>query len=280
MSLDAIRWALEQPVDKSSAKFVLVAMADCVNAEGGDMVCWPSTQHIAETTSQDRKTVLDGIKRLRDAGFIEDTGARRGLTGQVHVYRLKSPENGPVKQGAEPGQGATTATPKSTENGTGPENGTVPDFPSKGPVFPYEESRFSLETVPKTGHGTRNGTSKGIRKEPGSDARAPSIPGVPDGLLNDWLAVRKAKKAGPLTETAIAGLVREADKAGITAEQAITFCCEAGWQGFNAGWYSERQGKGQGKGAPGAGLNKQEALEASNREVARRWAERNTDATA
>jgi hypothetical protein len=66
---------------------------------------------------------------------------------------------------------------------------------------------------------------------------------IPPALLADFLAVRKAKRAGPLTATAIAGLQREADKAGITLEAAVTACCEFGWQGFNAGWYADRAPK-------------------------------------
>lgn len=64
--------------------------------------------------------------------------------------------------------------------------------------------------------------------------------GIPADLLADYMALRKAKKAGPLTKTAIAGLQREADKAGISLEAAVTACCEYGWQGFNASWYAER----------------------------------------
>lgn len=68
----------------------------------------------------------------------------------------------------------------------------------------------------------------------------PVLEGVSTELLADYLQVRKAKKAGPLTDTAIAGLQREAGKAGITLAQAVTACVEFGWQGFNAGWYAER----------------------------------------
>ena len=78
-------------------------------------------------------------------------------------------------------------------------------------------------------------------------APAPAIPGVPPELLNDWLAVRKAKRAGPLTPTAIAALHREAAKVGLSACEAVQFCCEASWQGFNAGWYAERQAKAKPK---------------------------------
>ena len=45
MSYEAVSWAMAQQVGKSSTKFVLVAMAHCVNAESGDMVCWPSAKH-------------------------------------------------------------------------------------------------------------------------------------------------------------------------------------------------------------------------------------------
>ena len=62
---------------------------------------------------------------------------------------------------------------------------------------------------------------------------------MPESLWTDFQSVRKAKKA-PLTDTALDGIKREADKAGVTLEQALTVCCEAGWQGFQADWYANR----------------------------------------
>lgn len=59
--------------------------------------------------------------------------------------------------------------------------------------------------------------------------------GIPDSLIHDFAAVRKAKRA-PITATAINGIKREAAKAGMTLEQAITICVERNWQGFNAEW--------------------------------------------
>lgn len=92
--------------------------------------------------------------------------------------------------------------------------------------------------------GAREREEKEIEKEEKKPrvraAATTSIEGVPDTLLADYLALRKAKKAGPLTDTAIAGLRREGGKAGLTLSQTITACVEFGWQGFNAGWYAER----------------------------------------
>lgn len=65
------------------------------------------------------------------------------------------------------------------------------------------------------------------------------IPPIPTELLSDYLKVRKAKKAGDLTETAFNGIEREAVAAGITVIQAIQVCCERGWVGFKAEWIAK-----------------------------------------
>jgi len=59
--------------------------------------------------------------------------------------------------------------------------------------------------------------------------------GVNPDVWNDFMALRKAKKAA-VTLTAIAGLQREADKANMTLEQVMSMCCERGWAGFKADW--------------------------------------------
>lgn len=65
--------------------------------------------------------------------------------------------------------------------------------------------------------------------------------GVNERSARDWLHVRKAKRA-PLTQTALDGVRREADKAGLTLDQAIVICAERGWQSFNASWLADKSG--------------------------------------
>lgn len=65
---------------------------------------------------------------------------------------------------------------------------------------------------------------------------------VAEPVWQDFQRLRAQKRA-PLTDTALAGLRREADKAGIGLGDALAYCCEQGWQGFNAGWYADRTGK-------------------------------------
>jgi uncharacterized protein YdaU (DUF1376 family) len=73
-------------------------------------------------------------------------------------------------------------------------------------------------------------------QEPNKKTRAPSFDGlaylvglgVDEKVGRDWLAHRKTKKAAA-TETAIAGIAREADKAGVPLGVALEACCARGW---------------------------------------------------
>jgi hypothetical protein len=69
------------------------------------------------------------------------------------------------------------------------------------------------------------------------------IPPICDSLLQDFLKLRKAKRAGDLTETAFKAIEKEATKANITTEQAIEMCCLRGWVGFNSSWVPEANDK-------------------------------------
>lgn len=123
MSVEAISAALSMRIERSSTKFVLVAMANCADL---NMVCWPSMAYLCQATCQDRKTVLENIKRLKAAGLISDTEQRKGRTAQVAVYRLNVTENGTVK---------------ASQKRDSTENGTIPKTDTKGPVFPRKASQ-------------------------------------------------------------------------------------------------------------------------------------------
>jgi hypothetical protein len=63
--------------------------------------------------------------------------------------------------------------------------------------------------------------------------------GSPEGVSlevwQDFVKQRKAKKAA-ITETAIKGIQREANKAGITLNAELQEICARGWTGFKAEW--------------------------------------------
>jgi uncharacterized protein YdaU (DUF1376 family) len=59
---------------------------------------------------------------------------------------------------------------------------------------------------------------------------------VSQQVWDDWMTVRKEKKAKTLTETGWDQFVKQVEKAGWSIEQAISHCCLKQWVGFEAAW--------------------------------------------
>lgn len=93
MSWETQSWAAKQRPGSASAKLVLLGLASCADA---NHCAFPSVQWLCDFSDLNRKTVISAIQRLEDGMFplIEDTGERRGRTGQVKVYRLAVNEGG------------------------------------------------------------------------------------------------------------------------------------------------------------------------------------------
>ena len=185
----------------------------------------PTREEIRERTGMALPKISTATSELERLGWLTKVG--NGGRSQATRYRVHVPVT--VTE-----QGTVTEQESIPKSVTVTEQETVTEPGRNG-------SRTGNETLTDSGRGKEQTIqTRTDKREKRASAPAPSIPGIADDLLSDFLAVRKAKRAGPLTGTAIAGLQREADKAGITLADAIAYCCEAGWQGFNAGWYAER----------------------------------------
>jgi len=86
---------------------------------------------------------------------------------------------------------------------------------------------------------TETETETEKEKEKNKSAVAPPD-GVSQSVWQDFQKLRKTKRA-PITETAIAGIIVEAEKAGWTIESALQECCARGWQSFKAEWVNGKQ---------------------------------------
>ena len=87
------------------------------------------------------------------------------------------------------------------------------------------------------GNATQNTLHKTQNTEH-KETKKPAIacpPDVDQQTWDDWLALRKAKKA-PVTQTVIDGAKREAAKAGMTLETFFQVWCRRGSQGLEAAW--------------------------------------------
>jgi len=88
------------------------------------------------------------------------------------------------------------------------------------------------------GNATHNTLPKTQDTLPKKKTIAPPF-GVTESVWQDWLQLRKAKKAA-VTQTAVDGIEREARKAGVSLQVALETCCARGWTGFKAEWMAEK----------------------------------------
>lgn len=108
-----------------------------------------------------------------------------------------------------------------------------------------EEAKPPFVNTENTSENTNNNTSLtgsiNTREKKSADLILLESFGITEQLAKDFIVHRKSFKA-PITETALKGFQREADKAKIPIQQAIAISIERGWRGFNASWDWQNDG--------------------------------------
>lgn len=181
MSYDAERWARSQKVGNSSAKFVLIELANALNRK--DVESFPSIEALEVVTELNRKTIIAATKLLEERGFIKKR--RTFENGKQRIY-YSFPTFNPEEW----------ASNKSTESGTfeNTENGTlVPQSPKIGTL---ESTNIGTTESPKNGtdDSTENGTlestnigsvTRNKNKEVNKESNKESLPAPASGDLFD-----------------------------------------------------------------------------------------------
>jgi hypothetical protein len=172
-------------------------------------------------------------------GLITDTQKRAGETKQIPIYLLNGTKNGTVNRDESEHDEASNdpeiGTAKEAQNRNSSENGNSTVFPLNSTVFPHKVSRFSLETVPKTGHGKIK-----ERSEPSKEPKSITPAAIPDWVPADaWKAFveMRQKIRKPLTEYAKKLAVDELKKLvdeGQDVTAVINQSVLKSWQGFFA----------------------------------------------
>lgn len=100
---------------------------------------------------------------------------------------------------------------------------------------------FDASPTRESGKEGKEGRERKGREGKGISAHALlSSLGVSDAVAADWIVLRNKKKA-PVTQIAMEGIQREADKAGMSLDDALRMCCRRGWAGFEAEWAAKNQ---------------------------------------
>lgn len=104
MSIDATRWAWQQPV-KPSQKLVLLTLADRADEHFN---CYPSIQRMVNDTGLDRKTIIRSLQSLEDEGYI----CVRRTDGENNFYMLLGVQDRHQNRDTRPKNGTGRPVPK------------------------------------------------------------------------------------------------------------------------------------------------------------------------
>jgi biotin operon repressor len=237
MSIKAVDWAFKQSVGNSSAKLVLLALA---NRSGDECTAWPSQASIAEDTELDRKTIIKSIKTLIEKGLILDTGGRKGSRGNVVVYRLmtdsivpktvhkeeaNSPKNGTFnspKYGTETSQEIKENTSGNSAkfgiiSGADNDQITVSNSPKNGTINDPKNGTIEISNSPKNGtcnspkNGTFNSPKFGTRNLSLEPSLEPIVSQQRKTRIPDDFAVTEKMRDWALTESPGINLLDETE---------------------------------------------------------------------
>lgn len=278
MSYAAERWARAQRVGNARAKQVLVELANCHNGKTGKCTPGIKYLHevteLKEDTISTATNFLQSKGFIKKTYVAVEKG--RAISYELLGFNPQewerkktedSTENGLTQNRGNPesvGTPETGATDSPENGGTGtPEFGgetgnknrernreviCAPSGAPQPPEMSDDEIADLLESVPQE-KGERPPFEKGAHLSEKGDHPSPAPKrkrvsnvqkpeSVSEQVWEDFSALRTKRRA-PITETALRGIQREAEKAGISLEAALSTCCERGWQGFKASWYEK-----------------------------------------
>lgn len=212
----------------STTKFVLVALCDNANDQGE---CYPSISMLCEKTSLSERAVQGAINALVAQNFM-----RRDIrNGRSTYYFISKPDSWPALTPA-PRAPRTTCTPQElhpTPAGDAP--------PPPHHVHPTPAPRAPITIIEPSIEPSLNQNLSGQAALKYSALDDLLLAGVEKQIAEDWLEVRKAKKAKN-TKTGISGVLSQIAKTHLTANDGIRLCCERNWVGFDPAWLPNARG--------------------------------------
>lgn len=238
MSFEAVSWALEAPVS-GTQKVLLIGVASHADRYGDN--AWPSIETLARYAYVDARSVQRAIGELVKAGFlyrdVNGGGSRQTASHmRPNLYRLNMAKTHAAHH-------PTPASPPDTSVTPPPDTSVTTPLTPASPL-PLTPASPEPSIEPSLNHPLNTSARKRACRQPA--VQCPD--GVDQQVWDDWLALRKEKRAS-VTQTVIDGAMGEAAKAGMTFEDFLRVWCRRGTQGLEAAWLkpNERnQGAGNG----------------------------------
>lgn len=229
-------WQNEQLAGLSEhARLLAIALLNHADDEGYFLAnqalvraaCFPFEEH--------SKKVLGSIQELSSIGYIEVRECSGKAIGFICKFLIHQRIDKPQKSKLVDIFQANTMENTDSANipGTFQERSrNSPRLERKGKE---QGNGMEVEKETEVGNGISLPQAADIVKCP---------PSVNEGTWNDWLGVRKRKRGGPVTQSVFSMLKREADKAGVSLQDAVFTCAAKNWINYDSTWVA---GKSQQK---------------------------------
>lgn len=201
-NISAAAWTLQLP---GVRKLVLLALCDRADKAGK---CWPSVDWIGKRCGLSERAVRSHIGALASLGLLRRV-ERMGRSTTYHITLSKLPG-----YGDDCTDGSSCPPPVAPAPEAPPLRHIVQLPPA--PPAPISNQYPIIETI--------------------------NIAVVVDKqIMQDFAAVRKAKRRPALTQTEISALTTEGNKAGLSLSDVLKTCIIRGWTRFEASWLPAHQ---------------------------------------
>lgn len=168
-------------------------------SQDGQGCFYGSLNYICETCGISRRTAIYILNDLVERGFLlKEETIQNGVKRVLYQVNRGSAEIAPVVQKLH--RGSAEIAPNNIKDNISP---TEIINKEKDVRFDFKKSLLEI--------------------------------GVSPQVAEDWLKVRKTKKAAN-TETAFKRIQHEIELSGLSADECITIAVERSWQGFKAEW--------------------------------------------
>ena len=229
MSMMLMVKAMSLEVGNPTRKLVLIKLADQANDKGE---CYPSYSTIAKAAECSKRSAMTHVEQLEKDGFLIIQRRKvKDNQNLSNVYiltldRAQQPSENYALGGSE------NISLGSENSALGGETVALGGSENISPK-PVNNNQSMNQSMNQEGVTRKTRTTKSLHAD---DLNALLNLGVEKQLAQDWLQTRKDKRAGSLTPTVVAGLQREAAKAGLTVPQAVQVAAERGWGRFMASY--------------------------------------------
>lgn len=226
MSIRVMTKVWDGSIHAGSDLLMMLAIADFADDEGR---AYPAVPTLAAKCRMKPRNANYVLTTLRDSGELEvrlNEGPKGTNLYRIVLERLGAKSSAPPSlQPVAPLQSVAPLQPVAE----------TPAIHGIEPLQPSADEPSGTIKEPSKTTRARKVTSTDL------DAIKDLIADVDQQVLQDWLALRKYRKAGPLSRTAMELHNSEAAKAGLSPVDAMKFCISANWSGFTASFYEKRR---------------------------------------